>query len=91
MYQTAGRVVGAVVKRWQRPDLYDLSSNERVGVVYTAPSDMRIDERLFLYTLVRGLQPDLRFDRLPGQVVLEHLQAAYQYAELAKEEGLSVL
>ncbi len=46
-----------VTRGWGRRNLYDLASSERVGVVFTAPSDMRIDERLFLYAFVRGLRP----------------------------------
>lgn len=44
--------------RLTRPNLYRLDSAERVGVVYSAPSDMRIDERLFLYSFVRGFRPE---------------------------------
>jgi predicted O-methyltransferase YrrM len=47
----------AISRRLSRPHLYDLDSAERVGVVFKAPSDMRIDERIFLYALVRGLRP----------------------------------
>ena len=43
--------------RRRRPNLYDLSSAERVGVIFTAQSDMRTDERLFLYAFVRGVMP----------------------------------
>ena len=48
----------AVGRRMRRPNLYRLDTPERVGVVYTAPSDMRIDERIFLYAFVRGFQPE---------------------------------
>lgn len=44
--------------RFYRPNLYKLSTPERVGTVFTAPSDMRVDERMFLYSFVRGFQPD---------------------------------
>lgn len=47
-----------LVKRLHRPNVYRLRTPERVGVVFTAPSDMRVDERLFLYGLVRGFQPE---------------------------------
>lgn len=47
-----------MVKRLTRPNIYRLSTPERIGVVFTAPADMRIDERMFLYGLVRGFQPD---------------------------------
>jgi predicted O-methyltransferase YrrM len=40
-----------------RPNLYNLRSPHRVGVVYTAPSDMKIEERLMLYSFIRGFQP----------------------------------
>jgi len=48
----------AARKRLARADLYGLDTPERVGVVFTAPSDMRIDERLFLYGFIRGLKPE---------------------------------
>jgi predicted O-methyltransferase YrrM len=48
----------AARKRMARADLYRLDTPERVGVVFTAPSDMRIDERLFLYSFIRGLKPE---------------------------------
>jgi predicted O-methyltransferase YrrM len=44
-------------QRGTRPNVYQISSAERVGVVFTAPSEMSIDERLLLYALVRGLRP----------------------------------
>jgi predicted O-methyltransferase YrrM len=44
-------------KRLNRPNLYSLASSERAGVVFTAPSDMKIDERFFLYAFVRGFRP----------------------------------
>src|SRR4051812_27628948 len=50
--------IGAVSKRFARPNLYRMNTPERVGVVYSAPSDMRIDERLFLYAFVRGFCPE---------------------------------
>ena len=46
-----------VSRRLNRPNLYRLHSAERVGAVYGAPSDMRVDERLFLYAFVRGFRP----------------------------------
>ena len=49
---------GAVVRRFSRPNVYRLDQPERVGVVFTAPSDMRIEERLFLYALVRGFRAE---------------------------------
>lgn len=39
------------------PRLYSCGSAERVGIVYTAPSDMKIEERLFLFALIRALKP----------------------------------
>jgi predicted O-methyltransferase YrrM len=50
--------IRAASRRLRRANLYRLDSPERVGVVYTAPSDMRIDERIFLYAFVRGFQPE---------------------------------
>src|SRR5437868_6197930 len=49
--------IGIISNRLARPNLYRLNKPERVGVVYSAPSDMRIDERLFLYAMVRGFRP----------------------------------
>jgi predicted O-methyltransferase YrrM len=45
-------------ERLGRPNLYRLDTPERVGVVFTCQSDMRIDERLFLYSFVRGFRPE---------------------------------
>jgi predicted O-methyltransferase YrrM len=56
--KNARRAGQAVVRRLTRPNVYRLDTPERVGVVFTAPSDMRVDERLFLYALVRGFQPE---------------------------------
>ena len=56
--KAARRAKTNAVKRLTRPNVYRLSTPERVGVVFSAPSDMRVDERLFLYALVRGFQPE---------------------------------
>jgi len=40
------------------PHLYRMGSLERIGIVYRVPSEMTIDERLFLYVLIRGVRPD---------------------------------
>ncbi len=44
-------------RRLKAPDVYDSFTPERIGVAYTAPSDMPIEDRLFLYTFVRGIKP----------------------------------
>ncbi len=44
--------------RAARPSLYRMSSSERVGMIYASPTDMSIDERLFLYALIRGIRPE---------------------------------
>jgi predicted O-methyltransferase YrrM len=49
--------VRAVSRRITRPNLYRLSSPERVGAVYGAPTDMSVDEKFFLYSFVRGFRP----------------------------------
>ena len=49
--------VRAASRRLTRPNLYRLDTPERVGVAFTAPSDMLLDERLFLYAFVRGFRP----------------------------------
>lgn len=41
-----------------RPNVYNLGTNERIGAIYNNPSDMSIDERMFLYTLIRGYRPE---------------------------------
>ena len=46
-----------VSRRLTRPNLYRLSSPERVGAVYSAQSGMRVDEKLFLYGFIRGFRP----------------------------------
>lgn len=46
-----------VSRRVHRPNLYDMGSGERLGVVITAPSEMTVTERIFLYGLVRGARP----------------------------------
>jgi predicted O-methyltransferase YrrM len=47
-----------VSRRLNRPNLYRLSSPERVGAVYSAQSGMRVDEKIFLYAFVRGFRPE---------------------------------
>ena len=41
-----------------RPWLYRSRSSERLGVIYSNPSDMCIPDRIMLYALIRGLRPD---------------------------------
>lgn len=41
-----------------RPNTYNLGTPERVGVIYDNPSEMSIDERMFLYALIRGYRPE---------------------------------
>jgi cephalosporin hydroxylase len=48
----------AVVTRVTRPNLYRLNTQHRIGVVFTAPSDMKIEERLYLYSFIRGFRPE---------------------------------
>lgn len=45
-------------KRLARPNLYRMNAPERIGVVYTAPSEMSVTERIFLYGLIRGFRPE---------------------------------
>lgn len=40
-----------------KPNLYDINSNERIGVIYHQPSDMCFTDRIMLYALTRGLRP----------------------------------
>jgi cephalosporin hydroxylase len=41
-----------------RPRLFQKGTRERLGVIYTQPSDMCIPDRLMLYALIRGLRPE---------------------------------
>jgi len=41
-----------------RPSLYRGTTRERVGVIFTEPSDMCVADRILLYALVRGLRPE---------------------------------
>jgi predicted O-methyltransferase YrrM len=49
--------VRRIRNRLKRPNLFRMDTAERVGIVYSAPSEMSISERLFLYSLVRGTRP----------------------------------
>lgn len=40
-----------------RPSLYRPSTSERLGVIYSKPSDMCVPDRIMLYALIRGLRP----------------------------------
>jgi predicted O-methyltransferase YrrM len=42
---------------WNRPDIYDRRSQERLGIIYSAKTHLTIADRLVLYTLVRGTKP----------------------------------
>lgn len=48
----------ALRERLSRPNIYDLSKPERLGMVYMSKSDMRPEDRIFLYALIRGLKPE---------------------------------
>jgi cephalosporin hydroxylase len=41
-----------------RPRLHRIGTPERLGVIYIKPSDMCIPDKVMLYALVRGLQPE---------------------------------
>lgn len=43
--------------RMSRPNLYDRSTRERLGVIYSAPTHLPIADRLVLYAIVRGRRP----------------------------------
>jgi hypothetical protein len=52
------RRMGVRMQRWLTgPRLYEMSSRERVGVVYLVDSPMCVPNRLLLYSLVRTLRP----------------------------------
>lgn len=40
-----------------KPNLFNLSTHERFGVIFHEPSDMCITDRVMLYALARGLRP----------------------------------
>src|SRR5438067_820365 len=56
--QKLRRAKRVTLSRLTRPNLYRLRTQHRVGVVFTAPSDMKIEERLYLYGFIRGFQPE---------------------------------
>lgn len=56
--QRLRRAKRQIFTRLTRPNLYRLDTPHRVGVVFTAPSDMKIEERLYLYSFIRGFQPE---------------------------------
>lgn len=55
------RASGEFRIRWAnafgRPNLYRRGSAERLGAIYTHPSDMCPADRIMLYALIRGLRP----------------------------------
>ena len=53
----AGKMGRNVRERIKRPNLYRFSTPERIGIVYTNPSEMTVPERLFVYSLVRATRP----------------------------------
>src|SRR5581483_12166252 len=45
-------------RRWRaRPNVFQLDTPERVGIVFGSPSEMSTTERLFLYAFVRSQRP----------------------------------
>ncbi|HEX2540222.1 MAG TPA: class I SAM-dependent methyltransferase [Caldimonas sp.] len=46
-----------LANRFGRPNVHDLRRPERMGVIYRQPSDMCVEDKLFLYALTRGLRP----------------------------------
>jgi cephalosporin hydroxylase len=46
-----------ISQRIHRPNVFDLHTKERLGVVYANPSEMSLNEKFFLYALVRGSRP----------------------------------
>jgi len=62
--QAVRRVRKTVKRGWKGfqdrlslPHLNRMNSSERVGIVYRVPSEMSIEERLFLFALIRGIRP----------------------------------
>ena len=60
-FRAAFRPFAAKIKElntWlRRPDIYRISTPERLGIIYTAPTHLSTPERLFLYAIVRGTLP----------------------------------
>jgi cephalosporin hydroxylase len=56
------RYVDEVRFKWAntigRPRLFRAGTSERLGVIYTNPSDMCAPDRIMLYALIRGLRPE---------------------------------
>ena len=40
-----------------RPNIYNMDTQERVGVIYMVDTHLSIDERFLLYSVIRGLRP----------------------------------
>lgn len=40
-----------------RPNIYNMSTKERMGMIFNVDTHMSIDERFLLYSIIRGLQP----------------------------------
>ena len=55
--QTFARHQKRFTQWYHRPNLFDVHTPERVGMIYSAPSEMTTTERLFLYSFVRGQRP----------------------------------
>jgi predicted O-methyltransferase YrrM len=46
------------LKAWvRRPNIYQMNTPERLGIIYSAPTHLSTAERLFLYAIVRGTLP----------------------------------
>jgi predicted O-methyltransferase YrrM len=46
------------INSWlRRPNIYRMSTPERLGIVFSAPTHLSTPERLFLYAIVRGTLP----------------------------------
>lgn len=48
------RLVAKTTVWLRRPDIYRMSTPERLGIIYSAPTHLSTPERLFLYAIVRG-------------------------------------
>lgn len=53
----ASGLTAAVTKWAYRPNIYRAKSQERLGIIYSAPTHLSTSERLVLYTTVRGTLP----------------------------------
>jgi predicted O-methyltransferase YrrM len=55
--EAVSRLVQTTRTRLSRPNIYRMSTQERLGIIYSARTHLSTPERLFLYAIVRGTFP----------------------------------